>query len=167
MNDRSSPETKLNISTDATKLLWLREFGVPYAVPGGMFRGPPPRSFWDPSWLAARHTTTRDAEAAAATSKATSVGRLLAAALAHKPFTGKAGGKAGGKKSKKGGKGKKGKNGKAVAKAAAMVGGAPGTLVDDVVTDVTVVTPATTRMQVHPSRSSFPCAVLTWISLSG
>ena len=51
MNDRSSEETKLNVSFKNTKQIWLETFGVPYAVPGGMYRGEPPPSYFLPQWV--------------------------------------------------------------------------------------------------------------------
>ena len=36
VNDRSSPETKLNVQTDRTKALWAEAFGAPFSVPGGL-----------------------------------------------------------------------------------------------------------------------------------
>ena len=51
VNDRSSPETKLNVSTTSTRKLWLEAFGMPFGVEGGMYRGEPPSEYWSPSWV--------------------------------------------------------------------------------------------------------------------
>mmetsp|Transcript_31374 Transcript_31374/g.63696 ORF Transcript_31374/g.63696 Transcript_31374/m.63696 type:complete len:575 (+) Transcript_31374:746-2470(+) len=50
VNDRSSQDTKLNVSTDSTKTLWLEAYGVPFAVEGGMYRGPAPPCYWRAEW---------------------------------------------------------------------------------------------------------------------
>ena len=47
---RSSEETKLNVSFKNTKQIWLETFGVPYVVPGGMYRGEPPAEYFSTSW---------------------------------------------------------------------------------------------------------------------
>ena len=52
VNDRSAPETKLNVSTDATKRLWAQEYGEEFAVRGGMYRGEPPDAYWSAAWPA-------------------------------------------------------------------------------------------------------------------
>ena len=51
VNDRSSPETKLNVSTKSTKDMWREAFGVEFAVEGGMYRGEPPSEYWSPDWV--------------------------------------------------------------------------------------------------------------------
>ena len=53
VNDRSSPETKLNICTASTKDMWREAFGVEFAVEGGMYRGEPPVEYWSPDWVSA------------------------------------------------------------------------------------------------------------------
>ena len=46
VNDRSSAETKLNVSTQQTKDLWRKTYGFDFEVAGGMYRGDPPPDFF-------------------------------------------------------------------------------------------------------------------------
>ena len=50
VDDRSTPETKLNASTATTRKLWADAFGEPFEVRGGMYRGEPPAEFWSREW---------------------------------------------------------------------------------------------------------------------
>eukprot|EP00937_MAST-01D_sp_MAST-1D-sp2_P006114 g6114.t1 len=46
VNDRSSADTKLNVSTQQTKDLWVKTYGFTFDVDGGMYRGEPPPDFF-------------------------------------------------------------------------------------------------------------------------
>lgn len=49
LNDRSDG-SKLNVSFEKTSQLWKQAFGVDYPVSGGMYRGEPPKDYWESSW---------------------------------------------------------------------------------------------------------------------
>jgi hypothetical protein len=49
LNDRIEGG-KLDVAFQATKALWLEEYGEPYFVSGGMYRGEPPTEFFQSHW---------------------------------------------------------------------------------------------------------------------
>ncbi len=49
LTDRSEGST-LNTNFMATRKLWRTVYGLEYKVPGGMYRGEPPKAFFEPSW---------------------------------------------------------------------------------------------------------------------
>ena len=51
LTDRSEGST-LDTNFNATKSLWYDVYNVEYKVPGGMYRGEPPKSFFNANWIA-------------------------------------------------------------------------------------------------------------------
>ncbi|KAH8064469.1 hypothetical protein JL722_1342 [Aureococcus anophagefferens] len=51
VNDRSTPETKLNVQFRRTCALWAATRREAYAVDGAMYRGEPPLEYGDADWL--------------------------------------------------------------------------------------------------------------------
>jgi len=54
LNDRT-PGATLDTSFRKTKALWYDTYGTTYTVSGGMYRGEPPTTFYDPEWAPGKH----------------------------------------------------------------------------------------------------------------
>jgi hypothetical protein len=137
VNDRSHPETKLNVCTTTTKQLWQQAFGREYTCRGGMFRGDPPRAYWHRAWQPCVEDDGAAAEAAVVCQQPVSMGALLFDALAH-----------------------------GAAPATCPVGGAPGTPLTDTVAAAEAAAVAAT-MQVAVPATALPGAMVQFQTPDG